>query len=270
MFKLAAHLLVKDEEDIIEDCLDHLSEFCDYILLLDTGSTDKTYEICKEHKNVTYIEKKKVVYNDALRQILVEESRKYLNKQDWLLEISADHFFDSDPRLDIEKAISEGANVITYDIAQFYFTDLDINYNNNEISVQRRLLYYAINYHNFPVVFQNQPNLKYISQVTEWPELQEKKIASFHPILKHYQFRSIEQIRKRLNVRFDQRKKGFKGFRHYRTDNWRQYIFDHNKLHKFDGTWKWDKQPSLDELLGFEDNKVRKMLRKIKSYARKI
>jgi len=58
MFKLAVHLLVKDEEDIIGECLEHLAIFCDYIFVLDNGSTDKTYEICKKYNRVTYIEKK--------------------------------------------------------------------------------------------------------------------------------------------------------------------------------------------------------------------
>jgi len=75
------------------------------------------------------------------------------------------------------------------------------------------------------VAFQNQPNLKYTSKVTEWPELNRKKIVSFHPILKHYQFRSVEQIKKRLNLRYNQREKGFK---HYRSKDWKRYVFDHN------------------------------------------
>jgi len=264
LFKIAAHLLVKNEEDIIKECLDHLALFCDYIFILDNGSTDKTYEICKKHSCITYVEKKDVVYSDTLRQILVEKSKKYLTNEDWLLEVSADHFFASNPRLDVKKAINEGANIITYHVAQFYFTDLDLNSKSNEKLIQNLLQYYAINYHDFPVVFQNQSNLKYTSEVTEWPELNRKKIASFHPILKHYQFRSVEQIKKRLRLRYDQRERGFKGFKHYRTKDWQRYIFDHNQLNRFDGIWKWNKQPSLDELLGIKQKTLLKFLSAIK------
>lgn len=275
MAKLAAHLLVKNEEDIIKECLDHLANFCDYILVLDTGSTDKTYEICKEHRSITYVEKREVVYSDALRQILVEKSREFLTPQDWFLAVSADHFFASNPKEDIEKAISEGANVITYEVAQFYLTDMDyrasiMNPDWKRIPVQKRLFYYAINWHNFPVTFQNQPNLRYMREVTEWPDLPEKKIASFHPITKHYQFRDIEQIRRRLRERFGQRRKGFKGFRHYRCRRWQRYIFNHRRFHKFDGTWMWDKQPSINELISETASPWTKLFlalkQKLKSY----
>lgn len=44
---LSVCLIVKDEEENIKRCLESLTSFADEICVLDTGSTDKTVEICK-------------------------------------------------------------------------------------------------------------------------------------------------------------------------------------------------------------------------------
>jgi glycosyltransferase involved in cell wall biosynthesis len=257
--KIAAHFLVKDEDDVIEECINHAAQFCDYILVLDNGSTDRTYEICKKHPRVNYCEQILCTYSDALRNHLLEASKGYLNsRSDWFLALSADHFFDTNPREDIRQAIAEKSNIITYDVAQFYFTDKDYieatDNKNNWLSksVEERIKYYTINYFDFPVAFRFKSQMTYTEQVTEWPAIKTKHIASFKPILKHYQFRSIQQMKKRLEVRKQEIQKGFKGFRHYRSFNWNDYIFSSNYFYHFNETcWERLKKPTLDELLGY-------------------
>lgn len=257
--KIAAHFLVKDEGDIIEECINHAAQFCDYILVLDNGSTDRTYEICKNHPRVNYCEQIVCTFSDSLRNHLLEASKEYLtNGIDWFLGLSADHFFDTDPREDIRRAIAENSDVITYDVAQYYFTDKDyIEATNNKDnwlskSVEERIKYYTINYFDFPVAFRLKTDMIYKDEVTEWPAIKTKRISSFKPILKHYQFRSIEQLQKRLELRKEEIHKGFKGFRHYRSFDWHDYIFDSNHFHHFDKTgWERLKKPTLDELLGY-------------------
>lgn len=252
--KIAAHFLVRDEEDVIKEVLDHASTFCDQIYLLDTGSSDSTYEIALAHPKMTWCMRKKSVYSDALRQLLVERSRNELSDDDWFLALSADHFFTSDPRTDLAKAAAERADVITYDVAQFYFTAADLKSASAGITwrktpLEERIRHYAINYHDFPVAFRNQPGISYAREVTEWPTMPERKIASFHPVLKHYQFRSPEQMQRRLKLRRAQRKSGFSGFRHYGSFSWKRYVFDPGLLHFFKGDWEFSRQPSLDTLL---------------------
>lgn len=272
--KIAAHFLVKDEEDVIGECLDHAAKFCDYILVLDNGSSDKTYEICKNHPRINYCEQITCTYSDALRNHLLEASKKYLKSgEDWFLALSADHFFDTDPRKDIEKAITEDADVITYDVAQYYLTEEDSTEEKRDPvnwlkkPVEERIKYYTINYFNFPVAYRFDPDIVYEREVTEWPKMSRRRIASFKPVLKHYQFRSTEQLKKRLGLRKREIEKGFKGFRHYRSFDWNDYIFNSKCLHHFDKAgWERLKKPTLDELLGYTPPWPLRLRQKLNSF----
>ena len=47
--KLCLHMIVKDEAHVIKRCLDSVMPLIDYWVIVDTGSTDGTQEIIKEH-----------------------------------------------------------------------------------------------------------------------------------------------------------------------------------------------------------------------------
>lgn len=49
MNKITAIIIAKNEEDLIVDCLESV-EFCDQIIVVDNGSTDRTAEVAKKHK----------------------------------------------------------------------------------------------------------------------------------------------------------------------------------------------------------------------------
>jgi tetratricopeptide (TPR) repeat protein len=46
---ISACLIVKDEEDVLADCLSSVRSFVDEIVVYDTGSTDRTREIARDH-----------------------------------------------------------------------------------------------------------------------------------------------------------------------------------------------------------------------------
>src|SRR6478736_2187467 len=46
---LSLCMIVKDEEDVIRRCLDSVQAACDEIIVVDTGSTDRTVEIVKSY-----------------------------------------------------------------------------------------------------------------------------------------------------------------------------------------------------------------------------
>ncbi len=54
MFTLSVCLIVKDEEEVLERCLNCVSQFADEIVVIDTGSKDKTVEIAKRFTNCVH------------------------------------------------------------------------------------------------------------------------------------------------------------------------------------------------------------------------
>jgi Glycosyltransferases involved in cell wall biogenesis len=47
--KLSVIIIARNEEKMIEDCLKSVRQLADEIILVDTGSTDKTVEIAKRY-----------------------------------------------------------------------------------------------------------------------------------------------------------------------------------------------------------------------------
>lgn len=85
MNKLTACLIVKNEEDFIARCIENLLEVCDEVIITDTGSTDKTKDICKSYNNVKVFDYEwNENFSDARNDGL-----KYATG-DWILFIGAD------------------------------------------------------------------------------------------------------------------------------------------------------------------------------------
>ena len=51
MITISLCMIVKNEEKVLSRCLDSVKEIVDEIIIIDTGSTDKTKEIAKKYTN---------------------------------------------------------------------------------------------------------------------------------------------------------------------------------------------------------------------------
>jgi len=47
-------MIVRNEEDVLTRCLDSVKDYVDEIIIVDTGSTDKSIEISKNYTDKTY------------------------------------------------------------------------------------------------------------------------------------------------------------------------------------------------------------------------
>ena len=106
MTKISAIVIAKNEETMIKDCLESLS-FCNEVIVVDNGSTDKTKEIAESLRAKVY-EIKTNNFSD-LRNFGLEKA-----EGDWVLYLDADERIDSQLKEEILKAVNESAH-------DFYF-----------------------------------------------------------------------------------------------------------------------------------------------------
>ncbi|WP_349944468.1 glycosyltransferase [Lacrimispora sp. BS-2] len=86
--KISVCMIVKDEEDYIRECLDSVSKFAWEIIVVDTGSIDKTKEIAESFTNK--------IYNYPFKGNFAEARNYSLShaKGDWILVLDADERID--------------------------------------------------------------------------------------------------------------------------------------------------------------------------------
>ena len=80
---ISVAMIVKDGEKYLEECLQSLASF-DEVLLLDTGSTDRTMEIARGFQNVR-IEQRGFIGFGPTKNLAAE-----LAKHDWILSVDSD------------------------------------------------------------------------------------------------------------------------------------------------------------------------------------
>ncbi|GAA2356695.1 glycosyltransferase family 2 protein [Dactylosporangium salmoneum] len=89
---LSASLIVKDEEDVLPRCLTALRKLADEIVVYDTGSSDRTVEIAREH-GATVIEG---FWNDHFGDARMRSLAHCRGR--WALWVDADEVFAGDAR----------------------------------------------------------------------------------------------------------------------------------------------------------------------------
>jgi len=139
---IAATMIVQNEHEVIRRCLESLKNF-DKVFILDTGSTDRTAEICREFPNVVYIADK-YKWNDDDAEARNEALKlNHFGKFDWTYTIDADEWLDDNADIDIiEWTNGAPASVLAADITIRLVSDGS--------------------QHTQPRLFRNQPNIGYI------------------------------------------------------------------------------------------------------------
>ncbi len=86
---ISVAIIVKDGEDYLEECLKSLEKF-EEVLLMDTGSKDKTLEIARKFSNV------KIVEHDFIGFGPTKNLATEMTTNDWILSIDSDEVLSSE------------------------------------------------------------------------------------------------------------------------------------------------------------------------------
>jgi hypothetical protein len=125
-YKIIGTLRVRNEESIITDTIEHLSEFCDKIYIYDDVSTDNTFNICLDHPKVTQViqgkawdlNRERAEFEN--RQDLYLEAIKDCSDNDWLV------YIDADERIEFDWALlNNNIDAVRMRLFDFYITPED-------------------------------------------------------------------------------------------------------------------------------------------------
>lgn len=229
-------LIVQNEADVIEDVLEFLGELglFEKLFFFDLGSDDGTFQAAMRHSNLLH--DPQVIdepYSNPLRARLLMQNRHLYREGDWLALVDADEFYAANPLDVIGRADSEGADSIHTFQADFFLTWKDLETPaNQELPVYERLRHYLIDW----------TELRFFKYL---PRREAGPIGSLRPcseklVIRHYRYRSPEQIRTRIRTRLANRKRsenlpGREPWVQVFSEDWRDYVVPHEKLHFDDG-----------------------------------
>ena len=109
-------MIVKNEEKYLNQCLNSVKSFADEIIVVDTGSTDKTKDIAKEFTDKIFIFQWIDDFS-AARNFALEKARK-----EWVFIIDADEFVNQNPK-DILGQYKENKNALAFLCMQRNYTN---------------------------------------------------------------------------------------------------------------------------------------------------
>ncbi|MFC5560068.1 glycosyltransferase [Ureibacillus thermophilus] len=144
-------MIVKNEEDFIERCLKSVYGIVQEIIIVDTGSTDRTSEICKKYGADVYSYSWNNHFADA-RNFGIAKA-----KGDWILWLDADEKLDRSHEDLLIKAIQNPT-------ATMYYLPV-INYYGKSFPVdkEKSFIYYQ------PRLFQNHKGIQFYNRIHETP-----------------------------------------------------------------------------------------------------
>jgi len=249
-------LSVFNEADIIEEVIEHLLSQGLDLVVLDNGSTDGSYEICKKFTKkglitLNQIKTSKFEFPLILR-ILYDMA--LTRNPDWLIRSDQDEILESgNKNLTLKEAIEQedanGNNLIQFDIFEFFSTNND---NLKAKSVKEKFQYYSWQHDYAYRAWKHVPGVRVENAAGHMPIFPEDckyRISEKNFVLRHYRFRNQEQAIRNIKFRIirtediPERKAGW--YSHFDKISKKQFEpIDFKLLNKYneDNNWSIEKK----------------------------
>jgi glycosyltransferase involved in cell wall biosynthesis len=207
--KFHALLPVRDEADIIGQCLAHALKWADAIYVFDTGSVDNTWEIVQEFasrdKRVIPLQKEPVYFSETrLRGYMFHVARQQMRDGDWFLRVDADEFHHIPPPEFVKNSMRKHETVAYHQYYDFQLLQSGVDaWNRGEETRQRpveeRRRHYTISAYA-------EPRLCRYRETMQWPPtvsfpFNAGFVARERLPIRHYPHRDPVQLERRCRLR---------------------------------------------------------------------
>jgi glycosyltransferase involved in cell wall biosynthesis len=208
--KIHALCIVKDEDDVVGEALTAAATWCDHIYVMDNGSTDRTWEVVQAlAETVPQVVPWRVddrPFTDGMRAEIFQHFRSQAAPGDWWCRQDADEFYVEDPKVFLRK-VPEAYGVVWAASFSYYFTDQDAALYEREpqryaddVPVERKLRHY-LNHWSEPRLFRHTEDLVWDNGAGFPPYVHSAPVYPVRIWLKHFPYRSPQQLDKRIAAR---------------------------------------------------------------------
>ncbi len=205
--KIHCICMVKNEADVVAQALRAAAEWADAIYVYDNGSCDGSWQqvlaLAKEVPALVPYKQEERVFRDSLRSEVFHEFRHRSRPGDWWCRLDADEFYLDNPRALLAE-VPQPFDLVWSASFQYFFTDADAAQYRSDparyddaVPVEQKCRYYLNNWSE-PRFFRDRRALRW--KDTQWPEPLRRPFSR-RIRLKHFQYRSPQQIQRRLDTR---------------------------------------------------------------------
>jgi hypothetical protein len=211
-FRIFALCVIKNEADIIEQTLRAAARWCDVIYVLDNGSVDGSWEIVtnipRELPCVVPFRQDPCAFEDDIRNVIFDHFRTRARRGDWWAILDADEFYVDDPRTFLAN-VPRRFSRVWLQAYNFLFTDVDLaaymldkTRFDASVPIAERSRYFVLADYSQLRCFRHSRLL------TRIPYNDSGRVFPRRIRLRHYMYRSPEQIQRRLDTRREPMQRG--------------------------------------------------------------
>jgi glycosyltransferase involved in cell wall biosynthesis len=207
-----ALLPVRDEADIIDQCLDHALRWADEVYVFDTGSVDNAWEIVQEFalrdKRIVAMRKEPVFFSEArLRGYMFHVARQKMREGDWFLRVDADEFHHITPHQFVKNCMRKHETVAYHQYYDFRLLQSEVDeWNRGEETLKDRQRPIEDRRRHYTVSHYTEPRLCRYRSTMQWPAtvsfpFNAGYVARERLPIRHYPHRDPVQLQRRCKVR---------------------------------------------------------------------
>lgn len=210
--KIHSICFAKNEADIIAQTLSKAAAWSDYIYVVDNGSRDRTWDIILDLSQrcaqvIPYKQEHRAFY-DGMRGEVFNYFRDRARPGDWWCRLDADEFYIDNPRTFLSN-IPKQYQAVWAASFQYYFTYKDLARYESEpaafadsVPVEEKCRFYCNDWsENRFFRYDNKMMWDTDDKSRSWPYF--GAIYPYRIRLKHFQYRSPQQMQRRMLTRLD-------------------------------------------------------------------
>jgi glycosyltransferase involved in cell wall biosynthesis len=216
--------VVRDEADIIVQCLDTAFTWADVIHILDNGSTDGTWELLQEYAarepRLVLEGRWEKKFSGPLRGEVVNQATTDAQEGDWWSRVDADEFIIDEPR-EILARLPADIGVVHGVFIEYYFTEVELRAYEADPEGYRAnwtpdtMRYYTAMWAETRFV-RHRPGARWDAAWPAWART--AQVAPERVRFRHFQYRFPEQMERRIRVRLEESADDV--FKHEKVASW--------------------------------------------------